>query len=94
MIDKDDKNEDAVLRTIVADDDPLVRRLIRDTLQRADPKDLPVRLALLSRRYAKTLGLSPEAVQKATLLARKKLIEMADAMETIAKSRQNTGPQP
>ena len=54
---------------------------IADTLQRADPKDLPVRLALLSRRYAKTLGLSPEAVQKATLVARKKLIEMADAME-------------
>ena len=36
MIDKDDNNEEAVLRTIVADDDPLVRRLIRDTLQRAD----------------------------------------------------------
>jgi two-component system, NarL family, response regulator LiaR len=35
--DKDDKNDDEVmLRTIVADDDPLVRRLIRDTLQRAD----------------------------------------------------------
>ena len=36
MIDKDDNNEETVLRTIVADDDPLVRRLIRDTLQRAD----------------------------------------------------------
>ena len=36
MIDKDDKEEETVLRTIVADDDPLVRRLIRDTLQRAD----------------------------------------------------------
>src|SRR4051812_19289700 len=36
MIDKDDKNEGSALRTIVADDDPLVRRLIRDTLQRAD----------------------------------------------------------
>jgi two-component system, NarL family, response regulator LiaR len=36
VIDKDDKNEETVLRTIVADDDPLVRRLIRDTLQRAD----------------------------------------------------------
>ena len=36
MIDKDDKTEETVLRTIVADDDPLVRRLIRDTLQRAD----------------------------------------------------------
>ena len=36
VIDKDDNNEEPVLRTIVADDDPLVRRLIRDTLQRAD----------------------------------------------------------
>ena len=36
MIDKDDMNEETVLRTIVADDDPLVRRLIRDTLQRAN----------------------------------------------------------
>src|SRR4051794_33999080 len=36
MIDKDDKNDEEDLRTIVADDDPLVRRLIRDTLQRAN----------------------------------------------------------
>jgi NarL family two-component system response regulator LiaR len=35
VMDKDD-NEETMLRTIVADDDPLVRRLIRDTLQRAD----------------------------------------------------------
>jgi DNA-binding NarL/FixJ family response regulator len=35
VTDKDDNNE-TTLRTIVADDDPLVRRLIRDTLQRAD----------------------------------------------------------
>jgi NarL family two-component system response regulator LiaR len=35
VIDRDDK-DDTMLRTIVADDDPLVRRLIRDTLQRAD----------------------------------------------------------
>jgi DNA-binding NarL/FixJ family response regulator len=35
LIDRDD-NEQNALRTIVADDDPLVRRLIRDTLQRAD----------------------------------------------------------
>jgi len=35
VIDKDD-NEEPMLRTIVADDHPLVRRLIRDTLQRAD----------------------------------------------------------
>jgi NarL family two-component system response regulator LiaR len=34
-MDKDDeKTEEMMLRTIVADDDPLVRRLIRDTLQR------------------------------------------------------------
>src|SRR3954447_9714986 len=36
LIDKDDNEEEMTLRTIVADDDPLVRRLIRDTLQRAD----------------------------------------------------------
>src|SRR3954447_3728314 len=36
MIDKDANNDETVLRTIIADDDPLVRRLIRDTLQRAD----------------------------------------------------------
>jgi DNA-binding NarL/FixJ family response regulator len=36
VIDKDDNTEEVPLRTIVADDDPLVRRLIRDTLQRAD----------------------------------------------------------
>jgi NarL family two-component system response regulator LiaR len=35
VTDKDD-NSETMLRTIVADDDPLVRRLIRDTLQRAD----------------------------------------------------------
>jgi DNA-binding NarL/FixJ family response regulator len=33
---KDEKSDHIVLRTIVADDDPLVRRLIRDTLQRDD----------------------------------------------------------
>src|SRR6476469_3543103 len=36
MLDKDDNNGEMILRTIVADDDPMVRRLIRDTLQRAD----------------------------------------------------------
>jgi two-component system, NarL family, response regulator LiaR len=35
LANEDDK-EVPTLRTIVADDDPLVRRLIRDTLQRAD----------------------------------------------------------
>jgi two-component system, NarL family, response regulator LiaR len=36
VIDKDDDKDQVALRTIVADDDPLVRRLIRDTLQRAE----------------------------------------------------------
>src|ERR687884_41825 len=36
VLDKDGMTEEMTLRTIVADDDPLVRRLIRDTLQRAD----------------------------------------------------------
>jgi NarL family two-component system response regulator LiaR len=34
VIDTDDNSTDLSLRTIIADDDPLVRRLIRDTLQR------------------------------------------------------------
>src|ERR1700759_906544 len=54
----DDANmEEPALRTIGADDDPLVRRLIRDTLQRADVTVIPeastgraaVELALFSR---------------------------------------------
>src|SRR3954452_14105025 len=35
-MDKDDNNEEMMLRTSAADDYPLVRRLIRDTLQRVD----------------------------------------------------------
>src|SRR4051794_4129750 len=31
-----DETEQPILRTVIADDDPLVRRLIRDTLQRDD----------------------------------------------------------
>lgn len=54
---------------------------IADVLLHCDPKELESRLLLVNKRYAKTLGASVEAVQLATVAARKKLIEMAIAME-------------
>ena len=55
VIDKDDYTEDEVLRTIVADDDPLVRRLIRDTLQRADVTVIAANVALPTPAGARPL---------------------------------------
>jgi serine/threonine protein kinase len=52
-----------------------------DILLHADPKVVDGRLAQLAKHYAKTLGVSPEEVQVATCVARKKLIDMAGAMD-------------
>jgi HD-like signal output (HDOD) protein len=52
-----------------------------DTLLHADPKALEGRLAHAAKHYAKTLGVSPVEVQVATRVARKKLIDMAQAMD-------------
>jgi serine/threonine protein kinase len=54
---------------------------IADTMLRADPKVLDERLAHVAKHYAKTLGVSPGAVHEATLAARKKLVDMAVAMD-------------
>ncbi len=54
---------------------------IADILLRTDPKDVDVRLTQVAKHYAKSLGVSPEAVQLATTVARKKLIDMAMAMD-------------
>jgi serine/threonine protein kinase len=54
---------------------------ISDILLRTDPRDVNVRLAQVARCYARTLGISPASVQVATVVARKKLIELARVME-------------
>ncbi len=54
---------------------------IADVLLHTDPKTVPQRLAQLAKQYAKTLGVSPGDVEVATVVARKKLIDMAVAME-------------
>lgn len=58
---------------------------IADILLHSDPKDVEARLAQVARHYAKTIGVSPADVQVATSVARKKLIEMAMAMDLKVK---------
>ena len=52
-----------------------------DILLHADPKVMDSRLAQLAKRYAKTLGMDAAEMHAATHVARKKLIEMARAMD-------------
>lgn len=59
----------------------LVGNDIADILLHTDPKEVDARLSQVARHYAKTLGLSPADVLNATVLARKKLLEMAQAMD-------------
>ena len=59
----------------------LVANEIADILLRAPPRELEMRLAQEAGLYAKTLGLSVQKVRQATVVARKKLIDMAGAME-------------
>lgn len=54
---------------------------IADTLLYTEPKVLDARLATVAKHYAKTLGVSPGDVQSATTVARKKLVDMAIAMD-------------
>ena len=59
---------------------------IADTLLHTEPKALEARLAQMAKQYAKTLGVSPGEVQLATVVARKKLVEMAFAMDIHVES--------
>ncbi len=52
-----------------------------DAMLHADPAVVDSRLAAVSRRYGKVLGMSPEHLQAATGVARKKLAELAGAMD-------------
>ena len=59
----------------------LVANDMADILLRAPPRELELRLAQEAGLYAKTLGIRPQQVRQATVAARKKLIDMAGAME-------------
>lgn len=52
-----------------------------EILLRADPKAVDGQMAQVAKHYAKTLGVNVTDVQAATSVARKKLIDMAAAME-------------
>ncbi len=56
-----------------------------DTMLRADAQEVDQRLAQSARRYARVLGLSAEQIKSATLAARKKLLELVDAMEITVR---------
>ena len=58
---------------------------LADVLLHTDPKAVDGRLAQVAKTYAKTLGVNPGDVQSATVVARKKLIDMAGAMDIVVK---------
>ena len=54
---------------------------VADILLHTEPQEVDIQLAQLGKHYAKTLGISASSMQSATLVARKKFIEMASAMD-------------
>jgi HD-like signal output (HDOD) protein len=52
-----------------------------DIMLQSDPKVLDAHLDTAAKRFGKTLGLSHGQVQKATTLARKKLVDIVEAMD-------------
>ncbi len=52
-----------------------------DAMLHDDPKAVDAHLVQTAKRYARALGVSTEHIQAATVVARKKLVELADAME-------------
>jgi HD-like signal output (HDOD) protein len=52
-----------------------------DILLQTEPKLVDAQLETVVRRYGKTLGLSPGQIQTATATARKKLTDMAEALD-------------
>jgi eukaryotic-like serine/threonine-protein kinase len=52
-----------------------------DVLLHSDPKDVEARLQTLNRKYVQALGVSGKDMQAATLKARKKMVDLAAAME-------------
>jgi serine/threonine protein kinase len=56
-----------------------------DVMLHTDPKAVDGQLALVAKTYAKTLGVTTGDMQSATVVARKKLIDMAVAMDIVVK---------
>ena len=54
---------------------------IADLLLHCDPKEVDARVAQVTQKYAKSMGVSPGEVHAATVKARQKLIDLACAME-------------
>jgi serine/threonine protein kinase len=52
-----------------------------DVLLHSDPKDVDTRIQAVTRKYVQALGVGLKDIQSATITARKKLIELAVAME-------------
>jgi len=57
-----------------------------DAMLHADAREVDVRIARVAQTYARTLGLSVNAVQAATVTARKKLVELAQAMDITVRA--------
>ncbi len=55
--------------------------VMADAMLHADPNHVDAHLDQAARQFGKTLGLNPAQVQRATTVARKKLVELAQAME-------------
>lgn len=58
---------------------------IADVLLRCNPVEIDAKLAVISKKYAQAMGLKEKDVAAATTIARKKLIELAHAMEIRVK---------
>lgn len=56
-----------------------------DVYLHTEPKDVEIRIEEVTRKYAKAMGSSTKGVQDATVRARQKLIDLADAMEIRVK---------
>ena len=54
---------------------------ISDVLLHSDPKDVDARIAQVTRKYAQSIGSNAKEVAAATVKARQKLVELANAME-------------
>ncbi len=63
-----------------------------DAMLHADPKVVDVGLGKVAKKFGKTLGLSDAQVHAAMVVARKKLVELAGAMDLRVKENSRAAP--